>query len=589
MIKNHRGQSLTELLIAAAVLGFSIVAISTFVVTQNHTDTNIQGQTACRGYVQTILNDFSDASGTRIINYIPGTVGAVRTPALTAPRVEQNYYTLTPVTPPAPAGASAKYAFRRFFQNIDNATTRAYQIYMGDTTYCSAPKPLTAAVLNNPNILTALTNARFAATIRLEPFDLTANQPIATATCNTPPDIRPLAGVNGGNTAAAGWVPNPNNYGIKVSVTVTGNENKWCQGSKILSYTPDTAPPNVAFVDAPWPTFLSTCTTGEYYGVLASSEPSSFFVCLLNQPPSHTSQTCQSYIFPAATPPVISLTVTNQGPGFSDTMTIYKATGVVGSFNLFTRAIDSASNLSLSNASRPIKCPCNIANTFSGTQNIVTHSDCIGPPDATWIPGGERLWYKAVPPGPAFACYPKIVQYSAAPAADTLQPQCAVALRTCSDGGDAWSSWSCTGCTAGFHLFAGFCVADPCLVGLTEACVGADPNANYSKMCGVGSVWGPCNCTTCRDSFGGHIGACGSCALAPGAWRCSVQNAPAGTPNNWCDLSKTGKACGPLGTTTAGAGGIYPPTSWPVVRTGIDLTCDPTAVCLANPQLCAPK
>jgi hypothetical protein len=48
-------------------------------------------------------------------------------------------------------------------------------------------------------------------------------------------------------------------------------------------------------------------------------------------------------------------------------------------------------------------------------------------------------------------------------------------------------------------------------------------------------------------------------------------------------------ACGSLGTTLVGAGGIFAPTAWPIVRTGIDLVCDTPAVCLANPQLCKPK
>lgn len=542
---NSTGQTLVEMAIGIGIISVSIVAISSFIAEQHKSNVRVTNMDSCRTFAESIINDFSDSSGVNIKNYIPGSSGAVST--VVAPRVEQNYYTV-----------NAQGQFRNF-QNLENAITRAFQIYKGDATYCTTFKPLLRSILNNPTIIDTMTGVGYTASIQFVPFNLLTAAPLA---CGGAWDIRPYAGANGGNIP-----PNPSNYGIKLKVMVANAvSGQQCSAEKLLTYNADSAQPTTVADDAPWPAFLSSCSTGDYYASLGSSEPGSIFLCDWDGTPvTFTSPLCHTSAPPEALT-AQTLAVSNPGLGQSNTLAILHMTGLSTTFThtLHVMAVDTASNVSNATKDISVDCNCTVSSTCSGPTTLEeTISGCVGPPDASWTWVSPRVWTKtggglpctgpvgpctgtqacsggalvcsltASPslawvvsggacvcaPGytftagacvPTLVCSPGSVSASSSPASDTGVANCAAANKTCAADGLSWGAWTCTGCAAGYTLSGGACLAGGCSAGDTQGCSGADPHANYSQSC-VAGAWGPCTCTGCSA---GYTGVCGSCAAA---------------------------------------------------------------------------
>ncbi len=595
----QKGQALAEVLVGLAILTISIVAVTNFIVNQQTQNVTVTGSASCRNYTESILSDFSNTGSTVINNYIPLPVGApLPNPYAVTPRVLQPYYGTS--TPPFVALVNGQVGEFGNFQNIENAMTRAYQIYSGDHTYCSLSlgKTILSGVLSDPNILNAITAANYKAMIKIVPWNMVTNA--AEPNCGTMPwDIRPLSSS----------VTNAGNIGLLITATVISNSDAatQCTGSKLVAYTSDQSKPTLTAVIAPVPAYPSTCSaagTGTIYTLLRNSEPGSLFLCSWDAAVTNTSPACQS--MPNSVGLTHTMVQTNPGPNngttFASTDVSLQLSGipqapVVFNHTLNVMGIDTASNKSVSNVAIPIYCPCAISTGCTGTTFSTTASNCSAPPDLTpgWVQtslGPPPSWSL---PATSTSCTDPLTGNC------TGNYYCPGGTQTCNLTAPVNSYWQVNGSNPGTCGCSSSAVS--WFIGTAQQCTfcrgGATPGINptlcvppgntggctataTTQTCLVdGSAWDVCVATACSSGCGVSAGNCvllpinGSCNSPPSGSTILVA-APNGA---------TGCAYGSFAN-LSGAGTAASPWIWQCLGSGLghtdDLTCSgygPSGVC----------
>src|SRR5947209_3932369 len=88
-LKKHTGFALIEAMMAVLILAIVASILGTYLSNQKTISVKIEGSSACRSDVESLIRDFNDTSNSTIINYIPGL--GLRVPPISVQALEVNY------------------------------------------------------------------------------------------------------------------------------------------------------------------------------------------------------------------------------------------------------------------------------------------------------------------------------------------------------------------------------------------------------------------------------------------------------------------------------------------------------------------